>query len=244
MMSASLENQKLPKTLCVNSACKISTMNVGEEGNTIVIVDDYLSTPDDVVHLAKIAGHFVDERDNFYPGKRKDVPQDYSHILADFFRANIASLFEINNATPEVVESKFCIATKPPSELIPIQSIPHFDTSDDNQIAAVHYLCRPPFQGTSFYQHRSSGFEAITADKSKSYYKWLNREATTIGLPKADYIMGDTQAFKRIAKIELKENRIIFYKSNMLHAGDINAQTDLQADPTKGRLTANSFIRF
>ena len=228
----------------MNPAFKISKMSIGDEGNTIVIVDDFLLAPEPLVRLAQTSGEFIDEPDNYYPGKRAVAPQLYSQLLADFFKENIAPIFKASaQALPAVLESKFCIATKNPKELAPIQLIPHFDTSDDNQIAAVHYLSAPPFQGTSFYRHRSTGFEAITADRSKLYFKSLNREATTIGLPKPDYIAGDTQAFKRVAKIELKENRIIFYKSNVLHAGDIDAKTDLHPSPAMGRLTVNSLMR-
>ena len=244
MINTPLQNESIFETVSVNTRCKISSLTIGEEGNLIVIVDDFLLNSDELIMMAEGQGVFVDEADNYYPGQRADIPQLYSQALAVFFKESIAPLFTAPNHTaPEVIESKFCIATKAPTELISIQSIPHFDTSDDNQIAAVHYLCSPPFQGTSFYQHRSTGFEAITADRSKLYFKSLNREATTIGLPKPDYIAGDTQAFKRVAKVELKENRIIFYKSNVLHAGDIDAKTDLHPSPAIGRLTANSLMR-
>jgi hypothetical protein len=243
-MGSTLKHESLPETIGVNPACKISTMSIGQEGNTIILVDDFLSTPESLINLAKNAGKFIDEGDNYYPGQRVDVPQVYSQLLENYFSGNIAALLNApHEASPKVVESKFCIATKTPAELVPIQSIPHFDTSDVNQIAAVHYLCDSPFQGTSFYQHRTSGFESISPERSKAYFKWLSREAITTGLPKSGYIMGDTELFKRVKKVDCKFNRIIFYKSNMLHAGDIDAETDLSEDPLSGRLTANSFIR-
>ena len=243
-MVSSMQNTSMSETVEINPNCEVSTLSMGDEGNLIVVVDDFLLNSKKLVKMAEDQGEFVDEPDNYYPGQRADIAQSYTQALTAFFKGSIAQLFNAPDyAAPKVVESKFCLATKAPRELLSIQSIPHFDTSEDNQIAAVHYLCSPPFQGTSFYQHRSTGFEAITADRSKVYFKSLNREATTIGLPKPDYIAGDTQAFKRVAKIELKENRIIFYKSNVLHAGDIDAKTDLHPNPAIGRLTANSFIR-
>ena len=243
-MASPLQNATISKAVDINPNCEISTLSIGDEGNPIVVVDDFMLSSKKLVKMAKDQGEFVDEPDNYYPGQRADIAQSYTQALADFFKGSIAPLFNApDHAAPKILESKFCLATKAPRDLMSIQSIPHFDTSDDNQIAVVHYLCSPPFQGTSFYQHRSTGFEAITADRSVSYFKSLNREATTIGLPKPDYIAGDTKAFKRVAKIDLKENRIIFYKSNVLHAGDIDAKTDLHSSPAIGRLTANSFIR-
>lgn len=239
-----MQNTSMSETVEINPNYEVSTLSMGDEGNLIVVVDDFLLNSKKLVKMAEDQGEFVDEPDNYYPGQRADIAQSYTQALTAFFKESIASLFNApDDAAPKVVESKFCLATKAPAELLSIQSIPHFDTSEDNQIAAVHYLCSPPFQGTSFYQHRGTGFEAITAERSKVYFKSLNREATTIGLPKPDYIAGDTQAFKRVVKIELRENRIIFYKSNVLHAGDIDATTDLHPRPSIGRLTANSFIR-
>jgi len=243
-MVSPLQNTSMSETVDINPNCEVSTLSIGDENNLIVIVDDFLLNSNRFVKMAEGQGEFIDEPDNYYPGQRADIAQCYTQALADFFKDSIAPLFNAPvHAAPKVVESKFCLATKAPRELMSIQSIPHFDTSEDNQIAAVYYLCSPPFQGTSFYQHRSTGFEAITPNRSKVYFKSLKREATTIGLPKPDYIAGDTQAFKRLVKIELKENRIIFYKSNVLHAGDIDAKTDLHPNPAMGRLTVNSFIR-
>ena len=244
MMNAPPQNNSIPEIVSVNTNCEISSLTIGDEGNLIVIVDDFLLNSDELIMIAEGQGEFIEEVDNYYPGLRADIPQLYSQILAVFFKENIAPIFNVPDHTaPDIIESKFCIATKAPSELVAIQSIPHFDTSENDQIAAVHYLCNPPFQGTSFYQHRTSGYESISVERAKSYFKWLNREATTIGLPNSGYISGDTTAFKRIAKIELKLNRIIFYKSNLLHAGDIYAETDLKTGDLQQRLTANSFIK-
>jgi len=54
----------------------------------------------------------------------------------------------------------------------------------------------------------------------------IPREAITTGMPKSGYIMGDTELFKKVGKVDCKYNRIIFYKSNLLHAGDIDAKTE------------------
>jgi len=95
-----------------------------------------------------------------YPGVRADISSDYASYLRAFFIDNIAAIFGAFDSGSWSVQSKICLANKAPTDLSPIQSIPHFDTSNVNQIAAVHYLCDAPFQGTSFYQHRTSGFES------------------------------------------------------------------------------------
>jgi hypothetical protein len=231
-------------TPLINSACKLQTIRLGTENNTVVIVDDFLSNADNFLKQEHLSSKFVEEADNYYPGTRSDISANYSSSLKAFFLDNIAGIFGAFDTGSWSIQSKLCLANKAPKDLSPIQSIPHFDTSDVNQIAAVHYLCDAPFQGTSFYQHRTSGFESISPERSKAYFKWLSREAITTGMPKSGYIMGDSELFKRVGKVDCKYNRIIFYKSNMLHAGDIDAKTDLNKDPLRGRLTANSFIKF
>jgi len=232
------------ENVMLNPNFKLSKLQIGQEKNTVIIVDDFLMTPTSLQQLALEENSFIDEEENYYPGIRKDVPRDYLDLVSDFCRDQIFTALGLKTtAACESIQSKFCIVTKRAGELSPIQSIPHFDTSDENQLAAVHYLCSPPFNGTSFYRHKSSGFESITPERSKGYFKHLNREATTFGLPKSGYVNGDTALYKQIASVECAFNRIVFYKSNLLHAGNIDASLDLRSDPRQGRLTANSFIK-
>jgi len=60
-MGSTLKHESLPETIGVNPACKISTVSIGQEGNTIILVDDFLSTPERLINLAKNAGKFIDE---------------------------------------------------------------------------------------------------------------------------------------------------------------------------------------
>jgi hypothetical protein len=128
--------------------------------------------------------------------------------------------------------------------LIPIQCIPHYDSSDTHQFAVVHYLCGEHHGGTSFYRHRQTGYESISAARSGQYIKTLDREATSRGLPKADYINGDSELFERVASVDAKFNRAIFYCSNLLHSGNIQAANGLNSDPRIGRLTATTSLIF
>jgi len=236
-------NNSTDKTVQINPACKLQTIRMGDENNIVVIVDDFLSDPASFLKQERLSSEFLEEADNYYPGVRSDMSSDYASHLKAFFSENISGMFGTFGAGSWSVQSKLCLANTASADLSPIQSIPHFDTSDVNQIAAVHYLCDAPYQGTSFYKHRTSGFESISPERSKAYFKWLSREAITTGMPKSGYITGDTALFKRVGKVACRYNRIIFYKSNLLHAGDINAKTDLSKDPLRGRLTANSFIK-
>lgn len=212
----------------LNPGAKITRRIIGREGQALTIVDDFLASPNALVEQARHLEGYAKDAGNFYPGMRKAAPQAYVECLEAF-------ISQLLNGTPRILTSLFSIASQDPRTLKPIQSIPHFDTCEENQLGAVHYLCGPKHGGTSFYRHRSSGFERITPEREGTYIRALEREATTHGLPKPGYINGDTALFERFEQVEARFNRLILYPSNLLHAGDIR-------EPLGERLTVTSFI--
>ncbi|QBE65819.1 hypothetical protein EWM63_24920 [Pseudoduganella lutea] len=132
------------------------------------------------------------------------------------------------------------LATTPQEALRPIQSLPHFDSVERNLIASVHYLCDERFGGTSFYRHRSTGFESMDAQRIAGYAPRLKQEVMRQGARSFTYIRGDTALFERTASVNAKFNRAIFYRSNLLHSGDIAVDAGLSVVPRGGRLTANT----
>ena len=122
--------------------------------------------------------------------------------------------------------------------------MPHFDTTAANQLAVVHYLCGPEHGGTSFYRHRSTGFETISHERLHRYAATLKREVMTEHPPSAKYMEGDDSLFVRIAKFEARCNRALIYPSSVLHSGDIPRVWPPETPLRAVRLTVNSFVRF
>ncbi|RME69165.1 MAG: hypothetical protein D6782_00095 [Alphaproteobacteria bacterium] len=227
-----------------SASADVRLVRFGAERRPVAIVDDFLKQPQALLDIAGRGEGFAPDPANFYPGVRKPLPDGYAAVLEHFVDAYLRGPFAIDPARrPHVVFCGLSMATRPPASLMPIQSIPHFDTSEAHQIAVVHYLCDPRWGGTSFYRHRATGFEAITNERAVPYRKMLERQATTVGLPAPQYINGDTDLFERIGAVEARFNRAIFYCSNVLHAGSIDATAGLSADPRQGRLTATAFVR-
>ncbi|VAW07378.1 hypothetical protein MNBD_ALPHA05-122 [hydrothermal vent metagenome] len=228
----------------INDGLEIHVEHMGNERRPVVIVDNLLRHPQSILDFAGRRGGFAEDRSDFYPGIRKSLPDDYATAIATLVGTALREGLAIEGAfEPKAILCALSIVTSKPASLAPIQCIPHIDTSRSDQIAAVHYLCDPHHGGTSFYRHRETGFEAIDESRNHEYRKTLERQATTIGLPARQYISGDTTLFERIATIDAKFNRAIFYCSNLLHAGDINVRSGLPADPITGRLTATCFVR-
>jgi hypothetical protein len=56
-------------------------------------------------------------------------------------------------------------------------------------------------------------------------------------------VADDTRDFERIHRVDAAFNRLLIYKGNTLHSGDIGERTVLSEDPRRGRLTINGFGR-
>jgi hypothetical protein len=122
---------------------------------------------------------------------------------------------------------------------LPIQRIPHFDSSNANQWAVLHYSCDAQFGGTGFFKHKRSGYERISPANQKSYFRMLEDDASISGVPDAAYLKGTNNLFEMLFKVDTKPNRVVIYPSNLLHSGLI--QQWRLVESSQDRLTANTF---
>ena len=140
-------------------------------------------------------------------------------------------------------ESFFSVVTTASTDLLPIQSIPHYDSTDPNLFAAVIYLCDTRFSGTSFYRHRKTGYEEITEENRNNYKLSLDNDMRIHGVPKKEYMNGDSLLFEAIFSNELKFNSAIIYPCRILHAANIKRQFNAPKDKSEWRLTVTSLLQ-
>ncbi|WP_019960166.1 DUF6445 family protein [Woodsholea maritima] len=181
---------------------------------------------------------------NAYPGVRAPMPRAYVAWIFHLLNPLFHQVFGFPAAAKvRVTGSDLSIVTTPPEDLSLAQRYPHFDTPDPQQLAILHYLRDEEFGGTSFYRHRQTGFERITPDRVGVYTQAMAQDLSQNGHAPARYVNGDMAEFERVGEVRARRNRLVVYPSNMLHSGSIPDDLPLVADPKKGRLTVNTFLR-
>ena len=212
---------------------------IGEERQPVIIIDDFVPAP--AALRAKAEALTYQPMGRHYPGLRAEVsPEDVAAYLMPVEEL-ITQTFGFARGI-EVVSAGYSIVTTPPSQLTPIQRLPHFDGLEGERIALLHFLGGADQGGTAFYRHRSTGFETISPERHAHYDAMLHRDVVQHGLPAPSYISGDTPIYQQIARFAARPNRALIYRGHSLHCADLPAGLDLSPDPKRARLTVNTFL--
>jgi len=220
----------------------IRVEHVGAERIPLLIVDNLVNRPDDLVAHAASDCTLVAPTD-MYPGLRAPAPQSYVEVLRKGLTSAINAAYALPNLELHSAISYLCVVTTKPWELKPVQCMPHIDGTAANTFSTVHYLCSPTYAGTSLYRHRRTGYELVPDFRHDRYRSVLEQELLETPWTTQDYINGDTEMFERIASAKVVFNRLVLYPSNALHAGDIGRDFRFDPDPRRGRFSVNSRIQ-
>jgi hypothetical protein len=225
-----------------NDNAQVKLAHIGRGRIAVARVDDVLHDPDGVAALG-FTRSYAQDRSNLYPGVRAPMPESFSTAFRAWLTPILqrSGMLEGNRAIYRDV-SFFSVVTTASTDLLPIQRIPHYDSTDPNLFAAVIYLCDTRFSGTSFYRHRKTGYEAITAENSKNYELALDSDMRIHGVPRREYMNGDNVLFEAIYSNELKFNSAIVYPGGILHAGNIQKQFSPPKDKSEWRLTVTALL--
>ncbi|MET3666798.1 DUF6445 family protein [Caulobacter sp. 1776] len=223
---------------------RVEILTVGVAETRVLIVDDLLTGGQVLVdHAAEFAVLApVKAGANFYPGVRAPAPPAYVQALVRALRPYMAEVFGAPEGGRAGVTCALSMAVTPASEATPVQRLPHIDTPEPNQLAILHYLCRPEHGGTAFYRHRETGLEIVDPDHAKIYFAALRGQIERAPIAPG-YITGSDALFEKIGAVEAVFNRIVVYPSRLLHAG-ILPDAPVSLDPRAGRLTVNTFYRY
>jgi hypothetical protein len=230
----------MPASFPLAARPRLSAGKVGQEGEPVLLADGIAADPQALVGLAA-AGEFapVFGPAGGYPGLRAPAPLDYVRAVVSALAGPVGELFALGPVQASRAQCSFSIVTLPPDALVPAQRAPHVDTTDAWQFAVLHYLCDARFGGTAFYRHRATGFETLSPDRLPAYQAARAGEGWAPG-----YVEDGAPWFERTGAVDAAFNRLVVYRSRLLHSGQILAPEALSPDPRVGRLTANIFVTY
>lgn len=222
-------------------------IEVGEEKNTVIVIDDFLENPEELVDFAKRASFApwpMAAEGKGYPGVRAGAPESHALRLMERLDAVVREKFNIaEGAELKIQQETLNLITVAEDELGPLQRAPHFDTSDPRLYAILLYLCDETHGGTGFYRHKSTGYEAIRPDRVEHYLDSCYVEFNKFRRPRK-YCGDSDDLFTRVGFVPAKYNRAVIYKGNLLHSANILSDKSISFCPETGRLTANLFVSY
>lgn len=219
---------------------RVQKLSVGSEQTPLLVIDNFVADPERLVRRA--ATRMYGQGGRYFPGIRAEAPLSYQQLFTEKLRDLLFQFFSLQGTGLKFALCHYSVVTTPPAQLEFLQRIPHIDSTNRNALASVHYLFRGDFGGTGFYRHRATGFESISPDRSEGYFKLVSEESKGPNAPEPAYINDDTPLYERIAMQDGIFNRIVIYPRNVLHSGCIGPDFVADPDPTKGRLSINTFI--
>jgi len=227
-----------------NPNANVSSVRVGESPVAVTVADDVLLHPRRLAEFG--LGHgFVADGGNLYPGVRARVPAEFSRPFHAWLTRALHGTGVLEESCHIHADASFfSIVNRSRASLLPLQRIPHYDSTDPKVFAAVIYLFDRAGSGTSFYRHRTTGYEKINDANAASYRTALNRNMKNLGPPARDYTNGSNVLFERMHSVDSAFNRIVIYSGNVLHAADIDGSLFNGNDNDNGRwrLTVTSLI--
>jgi Family of unknown function (DUF6445) len=236
------DSEKDEDMFAFNPNASVSSPRVGKCPVAVTVADNVLLRPQRVAEFG-LGLKFVEDDGNLYPGVRARVPAEFSPPFHAWLTRTLhrAGVLEESCYIYEDA-SFFSIVNKSPAKLLPLQRIPHYDSTDPRVFAAVIYLFERANSGTSFYRHRTTGYEKINDDNRDNYQTALNRNMKNLGPPAREYTNGGNDLFERTHSVDSAFNRIVIYSGNVLHAADIDGSLINGNDNSQWRLTVTSLI--
>ncbi|WP_395789489.1 DUF6445 family protein [Aquimonas sp.] len=214
------------------------------DGQVCLVFDDVLAEPERLVALAEQhRADFVEAPWNAYPGPELALSAAITARLVEFFNQHARSALGARRTLR--AHSRLALVTRAPEQLSPPQWICHRDRLSLEPstcvAASVLYLFdQAALGGTAFYRPLRPPVE-------------MDRLLYDSGrLPAADfrarydlqpgYMTAGNAWFERVACVAPRYNRLIVYRGDLFHSGDIHCPERLDPDPRRGRLSLNGFF--
>ena len=226
-----------------NENLEISVQYLGSSREPLLVIDNFLSEPDALVAQAQRSEEWSDVAGAGYPGKRAGLPSEYARQVLQRLDPIIRARIFDQPSKLDTFECAFSMVTRAPDELQSAQKIPHIDVASEGRVAILHYLCGPQFGGTAFFRQDATGLERVGRKDRAAYLEARRNDLARLS-ESAGFPDGSTPGYTRTGHVEARFNRLVIYRSFLLHSGIIDAPDRLTDDPATGRLTANFFVNY
>ncbi|WP_188152208.1 DUF6445 family protein [Teredinibacter waterburyi] len=229
------------KPLIPHKDISVTTLSLGDTGEPLLIVDNFLANPEALLEHASTVSFQPDSGQ--YPGVRAQAPASFNDAIHAQLSDSIRATFGLARREFKEIDSFYSVVTTAPQDLNLLQQLPHFDRTQRSDLASVYYLCAEHFGGTAFYRHRSTEYEYVDSARRMPYLSRLDKELTESPLPKPpQYLNGSTPLFEQIGITNAIFNRLIIYRCTSLHSGCIASPPSTSTNLTEARLTIASFL--
>ncbi|HXH15956.1 MAG TPA: DUF6445 family protein [Sphingomonas sp.] len=219
---------------------RLTATSVGSEGEAVLQTAAALQHPEQLVDLAASSGFApAYSAAGGYPGLRASLPGAYIRAIVEALSGPLSDAFSLGRIRPIKAEGAFSLVTLPTGSLSASQRAPHADSTNPLQFAILHYPCDATFGGTTFFQHRATAFETLSEQRLPAYKAKRDIEGTAPG-----YVDDGAPWFEQTARVAAGFNKLVAYRSCLLHSGYVPDPALLSPDPRLGRLTANVFVTF
>lgn len=218
---------------------------IGQQQTPVIVIDNFAGDITQLIDIAINDDQFNQDKSSFYPGQRTALPRQYIIDVLDAVFQLIYDVYRIpttRRLKPQ--QGVFSLIDTQAKDLVPLQCLPHFDTPNPYYFAILHYLNDGPHGDTGFFRHNASGFERITNDNIDQYFTQAQPFVDQIIQSNPRYCVASNDHFCLYHQVEYRPNRVVIYPGNLLHSTLVNPDTDIDANPQTGRLTANIFIDF
>jgi hypothetical protein len=228
-------------TFQIHPDFRIQKLMIGREHSPLIVIDNLVDNAEQLVEQA--ASKIFADVPGYFPGIRAKVPLAYQRFVIQHLRNTLADFFGVTASTLHFTNCHFSLVTTPGDKLVTLQRLPHIDSPFASELAFMHYLFKSDLGGTAFYRHRSTGFEYVDLERNTEYCSRVSAELAGPDNAPPGYITADSPLYEQIFSEMAKFNRLLVYRRNSLHSGNLAKGFVPDSNPRTGRLTINGFLK-
>ncbi|WP_105171541.1 DUF6445 family protein [Pseudoalteromonas sp. T1lg24] len=221
----------------INKNFTVSESYISGSEHKIIIIDNAFNDLDKIINYANNTAYFQPpgKDGTLYPGSRDEMPAPYYEA----FTTLLGCVFP-SSIKHQIARCWLSKITVKPDQLSPMQTMPHYDSLLNEDMAAVHYLSGNELGGTNFYRYRECENITLSQSDEPLIINMLKQHQAS---KSTGYIEQSNEVFEKVHSVEAKPNRIVIYSGNILHSPSVTKYVDFDKKSPNSRTSINSFFK-